>query len=30
MELGAFEYLLKPVELDDLLDTLRRAAAQRA
>lgn len=26
MELGAFEYLLKPVELDDLLDTLRRAA----
>ncbi|MBI4917212.1 MAG: response regulator [Acidobacteria bacterium] len=27
MELGAFEYLLKPVELDDLLDTVRRAAA---
>lgn len=26
MELGAFEYLLKPVELDDLLDTIRRAA----
>ncbi len=25
MELGAFEYLLKPVELDDLLDTVRRA-----
>jgi two-component system OmpR family response regulator len=29
MELGAFEYLLKPVELDDLLDTLRRAAVPR-
>jgi two-component system, OmpR family, response regulator len=29
MELGAFEYLLKPVELDDLLDTLRRAAGKR-
>jgi DNA-binding NtrC family response regulator len=27
MELGAFDYLLKPVELDDLLDTVRRAAA---
>lgn len=27
MELGAFEYLLKPVELDDLLDTVRRASA---
>jgi len=27
MELGAFEYLLKPVELDELLDTVRRAAA---
>jgi DNA-binding NtrC family response regulator len=26
MQLGAFEYLLKPVELDDLLDTVRRAA----
>jgi DNA-binding NtrC family response regulator len=26
MDLGAFEYLLKPVELDDLLDALRRAA----
>ena len=25
MELGAFEYLLKPVELDDLLDTILRA-----
>jgi two-component system OmpR family response regulator len=29
MELGAFEYLLKPVELDELLDTIRRAAAGR-
>ncbi|HLA77371.1 MAG TPA: response regulator [Vicinamibacteria bacterium] len=27
MELGAFEYLLKPVELDELLDTARRAVA---
>lgn len=26
MELGAFEYLLKPVGLDELLDTARRAA----
>ena len=26
MELGAFEYLLKPVDIDDLLDTARRAA----
>jgi two-component system OmpR family response regulator len=26
MELGAFEYLMKPVELDELLDTIRRAA----
>ena len=26
MELGAFEYLLKPIELDELLDTVRRAA----
>jgi len=26
MELGAFDYLLKPMELDDLLDTVRRAA----
>ncbi|MEW6366786.1 MAG: response regulator [Acidobacteriota bacterium] len=26
MELGAFEYLLKPTELDELLDTARRAA----
>ncbi len=29
LELGAFEYLLKPVELDELLDTVRRAAAGR-
>ena len=28
IELGAFEYLLKPVELDDLLDTVRRAVAE--
>ncbi len=27
MELGAFDYLLKPIELDVLLDTVRRAAA---
>jgi DNA-binding NtrC family response regulator len=26
MELGAFEYLMKPIELDELLDTIRRAA----
>ena len=25
MELGAFEYLLKPIEIDDLVDTIRRA-----
>ncbi|MEP0775710.1 MAG: response regulator [Acidobacteriota bacterium] len=30
MELGAFEYLLKPVEFDVLLDTIRRAAAMRS
>jgi two-component system OmpR family response regulator len=29
IELGAFEYLMKPVELDELLDTVRRAAAQK-
>jgi DNA-binding NtrC family response regulator len=29
MELGAFEYLLKPIDLDELLDVVRRAA-QRA
>ncbi len=27
MEMGAFEYLLKPVGLEDLLDVVRRAAA---
>jgi DNA-binding NtrC family response regulator len=27
MDLGAFEYLLKPVDLDELLDTVRRAVA---
>jgi DNA-binding NtrC family response regulator len=26
MELGAFDYLMKPVDLDELLDTIRRAA----
>jgi two-component system OmpR family response regulator len=26
IELGAYEYLLKPVELDELLDRIRRAA----
>ena len=26
MELGAFEYLLKPIEIDELVDTIRRAA----
>ncbi|MFH1177408.1 MAG: response regulator [Acidobacteriota bacterium] len=30
MELGAFDYLLKPIDLDELLDTVRRAAAQPA
>lgn len=30
MELGAFEYLLKPVEFDVLLDTIRRASALRS
>jgi two-component system, OmpR family, response regulator len=28
MQLGAFEYLLKPVDLDELLDTVRRAVDQ--
>lgn len=28
MELGAFEYLLKPIELDDLLDTVRRSVTR--
>jgi two-component system OmpR family response regulator len=27
--LGAFEYLMKPVDLDELLDTARRAAEQK-
>ena len=27
MELGAFEYLLKPLELEELLDVVRRASA---
>jgi DNA-binding NtrC family response regulator len=26
MELGAFDYLLKPLDLDELLDVVRRAA----
>jgi two-component system OmpR family response regulator len=30
MELGAFEYLMKPVDLDELLDTIRRAAQELA
>jgi len=30
IELGAFEYLMKPVELDELLDTIRRAAGKAA
>jgi len=30
MELGAFEYLMKPVDLDELLDTVRRAAQESA
>lgn len=29
MELGAFEYLLKPVDLDELLDVAHRAAEAR-
>jgi DNA-binding NtrC family response regulator len=28
MEMGAFEYLLKPVEIEDLVDTVRRAAGR--
>ena len=28
MELGAFDYLMKPVDLDELLDTVRRAVQQ--
>ncbi len=30
MELGAFDYLMKPVDLDELLDTIRRAAQRPA
>jgi DNA-binding NtrC family response regulator len=30
IELGAFEYLMKPVELDELLDTIRRAVSGKA
>lgn len=30
IELGAFEYLMKPVELDELLDTVRRAVSDKA
>ena len=29
MELGAFEYLLKPVEIDELVDTVLRATRPR-
>lgn len=29
MELGAFEYLLKPIELDELLDAVRRSVAAK-
>ncbi len=29
LELGAFEYLMKPVDLDELLDTVRRSAQQK-
>ncbi len=30
MELGAFDYLMKPVDLDELLDTVRRATQEAA
>lgn len=30
MELGAFDYLMKPVDLDELLDAVRRAAQSSA
>jgi two-component system OmpR family response regulator len=30
IELGAFEYLMKPVELDELLDIIRRAVPETA
>lgn len=29
LELGAFEYLMKPVDLDELLDTVRRSAEKK-
>jgi DNA-binding NtrC family response regulator len=29
LELGAFEYLMKPVDLDELLDTVRRSAQKK-
>ncbi len=29
LELGAFEYLMKPVDLDELLDTVRRSAERK-
>ena len=29
LELGAFEYLMKPVDLDELLDAVRRSAGQK-
>ncbi len=28
LELGAFDYLMKPLDLDELLDTVRRAAQE--
>ncbi len=30
MELGAFDYLMKPVDLDEILDTVRRAVQDPA
>jgi DNA-binding NtrC family response regulator len=30
LELGAFEYLMKPVDIDDLLDSVRRASGRAA
>lgn len=30
IELGAFEYLMKPVDLDELLDSIRRAVSDKA
>lgn len=30
IELGAFEYLMKPIDLDELLDTIRRAVSAKA